>query len=156
MTDHPIHSSENSEKNEFKKPEFIIIDETKDYVYGSSRGWAGPEEEELLTKKVKNPFSLRLLCVVGLVITLVFAGGLISYLALLSLFATLCLFRNKSINLALANIWRFFTYALVVAVSLVLAIFSPTLGFTLLVLYFTMKGQGNDRDVLRKILRKFL
>lgn len=155
MTTRSRHSSDkpDPESHSSSKPEFIVIEDTKEYVYGSSS--LDRPEEEILKQKIKNPISIRMLCFLALMATFIFIGALFSYLILILLIAMICFFQNEGFNRSLRRLWKVFKNSWVIAVGLALGIFSPALGFTVLLVYFSLKGSGKDRDLLRRTLKRF-
>lgn len=145
-------------QEEAKKPDFIITDDEQEYAYGSHghAGSARQQEEELLKLKRKNPVALRLLCLLGLFFCLIFVVIVALWLAFMGALAALFLFRNENINRSIFRFLKLIQNSLVITFGLLVALFSPVLGFGLLILYFSLKGETKDCDLLRRMLKRFL
>jgi len=145
-----------SAKEKVKRPEFIIIDNTQEYIHGSHEEFRIPEEELLTPETSRNPIAIRILCLVGLFFGALFGIGIFVGAVVSVLYAALLLFRNHTANDRAVRFCTLSRHALVIVVGLIIAIFSPTLGFALLLLYFSMKGTSRDREVLKRTLKKVL
>jgi hypothetical protein len=142
------------EKSHFKKPDFIILEDTKDYIYGSQ---TVTEDEELWQmQRKKYPIWLRALCFLGVFGSLFFASAVLSYLLFLFLGAALYLFQSKEANQSFYKFWRLFNNTVAVTTSLLIGIFSPTLGIGMLIIYFSVRGEDKDRQFLKRTLKRFL
>lgn len=145
-----------SAKEKVKRPEFIILDDTQEFIRGGHQQYRIPEEELLTQEPSRSPLAIRILCLVGLFFSVLVAAGLLVGAIVSVLVATVCLFMNHTANDRVVRFWTLFRHAVVIIVGLLIALFSPTLGFGLLILYFSMKGTSRDREVLKRALKKVL
>jgi hypothetical protein len=147
------------DKVQYKRPEFILIDDRQgksQYTYfgaDSSRqpNYSGGGKEEP-TKK--GSFSLRFICLLGLIFCLVFGLGILIWSIVITLLATLSLFQNHGLNQAVRSFWKIYTHTVIVGFGFALGLMSPTLGLGLIALYFSMTGELMDEDFLRKVIRR--
>jgi|688.fasta_scaffold01000_9 hypothetical protein len=141
---------EEKEKRKIHQPEFIIL--TSD----EEEGERGPKRESLQGEYVeilktlggkKFSWSIRLLtflAAIGAAVGLIF----VFFMTLVStLLAGLTLFMNKEINAKVINSWKNVRKILVILVGLTIGIFSPTLGFGLIILYLMLHGESLKKNL---------
>lgn len=133
------------------EPEVIVIDNLENYEDPSKFNF----EDLKRISKSKNFHSIRILCFIAMICCSLFALGVIAYMGFLLLLAAICLFQNPSINQLFYSFSKLFINSLVFSIGFALAILSPTLGIGFLILYFSLKGEKKDRDLLKKTLNRF-
>lgn len=152
------------EKIDFKQPEFIIIDEREgknQYTYfgsDSSKKFKASfqNETEGMTQPARGSIFLRFLCLFGLIFCLAFGLGLLIWSILLTVVAALSFFQNQNLNSSLSSFWKLYVNIVIVGFGLAIGIISPTLGLGLIGLYFSIKGEIIENNLLRKILKRSL
>lgn len=154
-------SQEEEFKPVYKQPEFILIDERdgqKKYSYfGSdpSQPSQGPFESEQTAKKsAKANHSLRFVCFLGLIFCLIFGCGMLIWSTVMTGLAIVTLFQNPALNKSMLSFWKIFFNTTIAAVGFTIGLISPTMGLSLLALYFTFSGNLADDDLLRKVIRR--
>lgn len=152
---------EEESKLVYKRPDFILIDERgekKKYSYfgaDPSQPSQGPFESEQSAKKAaKGSHSLRFICFLGLIFCLIFGCGMLIWSTLMTGLAIVTLFQNPALNRSMLNFWKIFFNTSIAAIGFTLGVMSPTLGLSLLALYFTFSGNLADEDLLRKVIRR--
>lgn len=155
-----VHSFEEGEKHRTfkKKPEFIIIDSTKDYIDSSWESWESKEEPEVEFTPQRKPLSLRFFCFLGLVLSLLMALFLLSALLVVFCLSAVCLFKNVYFNQFSSLFWSSFTNSIVFALGFAIAIFSTALGLGLIMLHFSLLKNDRNRnnDIFKAFLKKII
>lgn len=141
-----------------KKPEYIIIEGPHDEPRGGYEGSFQSSEaygDFLKTQNVKYPFVVRViaflaaLCALGWMIGCVISGIIFFVLAAVTLF------RVASMNRYALRAWSFFKTALVGFISAMIAIFSPSLGLGLFIMYFTLKHEAIENSLFQGIVNNY-
>lgn len=153
---------DNFESRQSKKPEFIIIEDSQEFVHGAKKSRMKADFEDaqfhhstikLDTGSLKHALIMR--CVS------LFFGGVAIFCALVSLLLTaLCLisatasfFQNSNVNRLVLSCWAMVKVFLVCLAGSFLGIFSPALGMGLVVLYFSMKADAASPMMMQMIKR---
>lgn len=141
-----------------KRPEFIIIDDTQ------SRGnrekkenfeTFGTYQEFIKERKVEYPiffrfiFALAALCALGWII------GSTMCLVIFFLFACLTFFQAKNVIVLLSRAWSFLKIAVVSFISAVIAIFSPSLGIGLILLFLALRQETPGETFFQRIIKNY-
>jgi hypothetical protein len=153
-------SSHTKEKPQFKRPEFILIDDRcgeSQYTHfgaDSSRKPNHSFQAEKECKSSKGPLSLRFICLLGLIFCFVFGLGMLIWSIALTFLATISLFQNRGLNQGLQSLWKICANTFIAGFGFMLGLMSPTLGLGLLALYFSLKGELVNDDILRKVIRR--
>lgn len=151
---HPHEEGRKRDSSEqIHHPEFIIIDEEsaeKERIQGRREEGSFSSFEDLTD--VKFPFSIRvvsfglsllmLMSAIAAVLGII-GAGLISVLTLGYYERSIALFHRC------VNWWR---KSSVLALGFFIAIFSPSFGFTIIIIYFLMLGEKISHDILKKML----
>jgi len=153
--------NQNERKSELNNPEFLLIDDRNGeekivYFNGDSSKYSqGSFQERKETKQAaKNPFSLRFICLLGLIFCLIFGFGMLVGSIVMTFLAIFSLFQNKNLNQRMRNFWKFFINASIAGFGFTLGLISPTLGLGLLAIYFSLAGNLVEDDLLRKVIRR--
>ncbi len=149
------------EKPQFKRPEFILIDDRPGKIQythfesdSSNKPNGSSQAKKEQTKSSKGPVSLRFICLLGLIFCFVFGLGMLLWSIALTVLATLSLFQNRGLNQGLRSFWKIVINTFVAGFGFMLGLISPTLGLGLLALYFSLKGELVNDDILRKVIRR--
>ena len=138
------------------QPEYVILDKEEDEAR-KDEGYAKEQADYLTTLhkigQMKFGVGLRILCLLAAF----FVALATVFIAALSLIAVamgaLTLFLSKEVNTqvlkALNNVRKLF----VITFGLLIAVFSPALGLGLIVLYFMLKGESLQQDLINKVVR---
>lgn len=146
-------TEETSKNEKVKRPEFIIIDNTSDYLNAEEV----KEDEQVLSREAGgNPIAIRILCILGIFAALIFGMGMIIGFIVRLGWAAIHLFQNTILNQTAARFWKLIKHTIVVIISLLIALFSPTLGFGFMMLYFSMRGNSKDKELLKRTLNKII
>lgn len=145
-------------KPQFKRPEFILIDDrpmkSQQAHFGADS--TGKPEEPFTRKKAdssKGPVSLRFICLLGFIFCLVFGLGMLLWSIAMTTLAVFSLFRNKKFNQSMRSFWKIFTNTAIAGFGFTLGMISPTLGLGLLALYFSIAGDLVGDDLLRRVIK---
>ena len=159
MPSHPedaFSSPIEEEKPQFKRPEFILIDDRNGKEKITYFKEDSPQSSHNSFEKAEAPksaFSLRFICLLGLIFCFMFGLGMFLWSVTLTALATLSLFQNHRLNQGMRHFWKLFIHTFVAGFSFALGMMSPTLGLGLLALYFSRVGHLVGDDLLRKIIR---
>lgn len=148
-------------KLQFKRPEFILIDDRhgeKKYSYFGSETSPGTQNssktEQEKKQAAKGPLSLRFICLLGFIFCLVFGLGMLIWSVVMTCFAIFSLFLNPNLNQSMRHFWKIFINTCIAGFGFTLGMISPTLGLGLLAIYFSLAGNLVEDDVLRKVIRR--
>lgn len=137
----------------YHRPEFIILeDERKESSFEQKK----QEQYEALfknLKKIESTWAVRLMTLIGFCVTAVAAVFSVFFVAFNLLIATLTLFRSVQINQAANKSWKTFKKILTCCVGLGIAVFSPFLGFGLIVLYFISNNEPIDPRLMSRFMK---
>ena len=148
------------ERPQFKRPEFILIDDQRgksQYTYFEADATRKPQDSFQKEKKdipSKGPISLRFVCLLGLIFCSVFGFGILLWSIAITFLATLSLFQKPGLNQGMRSFWKISFNTLVAGFGFTLGLISPTLGLSLLALYFSLAGELVQDDILRKVIRR--
>lgn len=149
---------ENGNPKIVKKPEFIILEDSRDYVQDrqNSRQKANVEESfepPEMRFPIVHPITLRLLCLLGMFISVLVVIGMFIWVVVFFALATLLFFQVQAVNQILYQTWRVYTNASAAMIGFALAVISPALGIGFLVIYFSLKRVSADQNLLKQILK---
>ena len=138
------HSNVSDETH--KTLEFVVLEEGENADAAS--------QKEFHPKRIPQvPFTIRILCfVIATIAFLWFIGAFIAFITA-SLFGALFLYRNETLNGLMKKYWRSVRRGAAVATSLIIAVFSPQLGFVVLLSYFIMQDEAWQKGAFGSILR---
>ena len=141
------------EKEERKLPEFIVIEEEQQEKFSGDSAF---EEKFKKMSTIRVPLRLRLFCLsMGILAVFVSVGALICYCTL-TLLCVLTFYRVNTLN-ALANkFWRQLKRSSVFALGLILSVFSPYLGFGLVLMYFMLHHEILGQSPFARMMRQNL
>lgn len=151
--------SHTQEKQQQKKPEFIILEGTAEYINGPQGQGKPAEDDDILEgpteffkgKPLRFMITLRILSVIMTLVCIWWVLCSFLVLAISLVLATVFLFQSPAFNLMLQRFWKLFKLSLVSLVSFFLAIFSPAFGMGTLFLYASL----SDSAVFRQWLKRF-
>lgn len=155
----PFDEDNIGRENPPKKPEYIIIEGSHIESRGDGRGSfesTEPYGEFLKTpQNVKYPFVVRFisflaaLCALGWMIGCILSGTIFLFLA------TVTLFQVESFKIFALKAWSFFKTATVGFISAMIAIFSPSLGLGLFIMYFALKHEAIENSLFQGIVKNY-
>lgn len=143
---------------QFKKPEFIIIDDA-----GSSSGpFTGGFQDftgfnpAFKNKPVQYPFIVRL---IFLLVSMCAFGWIVGLLLSLILFLAGCvitLFQVKKLNVFLNTSWQFLKTSLAVFSGALMGVFYPPFGLGVIALYFALQDKKFADTLIHRIFRNYI
>lgn len=117
-------------------PDAIEVDDGQNF--NKFDGEAAGQTSARSWVKNRNPLVLRLLCLAGFGCCLIFSLGVLLAIGLLGCIALLFLLRNRELNQLLFAYLKLLANTIVAAAGCLIGIVSPTIGFTLLLIYFSI------------------
>lgn len=126
------------------QPEYVILDAVEEDQEKQEKFSSQGEYLEVFNKLSHRKFSwgIRLLSF----IVAVFASLVLIFIFLLALVSTalgiLTLYLNKEVNETILRCWRNVRKLAVILMGLLIGVFSPSLGFGLIILYLMMHGES--------------
>ncbi|CDZ80687.1 hypothetical protein BN1013_01205 [Candidatus Rubidus massiliensis] len=141
----------NQSSQEIKQPDYIYID-------GEEIPFQDKQDNDSYTHveglyKRKFSIFIRMISVVGAFISFLSFCIIGILVAILTGFCVITLFRSSQLKEAFYKYWTIFCKTVVLTLGFSTAVFSPSLGYSFLLLYFTMKGDKDNESLLRKILK---
>lgn len=155
-----VHSSGEypSEKLHYKRPEFILIDdrqETKQYShFGSDSQKQQDSQSEGKEDPLQGAISLRLLCFLGLIFSLIFGLGVLIWSMVLTFLALCSFFQKPHLNKNMSSFWKIFIHTVVAILGFTLGLIAPVFGFSFVALYFSLIGGIIDNHFLNKFFQR--
>lgn len=146
------------QKGEILYPEFELIDdrsgEEKHTRFNVDSSQNSQDSRDNGQKKPSGPLSLRFICFLGFIFCLIFGLGMLVWSVVMTGLATLSLFQNTNLNTGTRHFWKIFVNTCIAGFGFVLGLISPTLGLGVLAIYFSLKGNFVEDDLLRKVIRR--
>lgn len=152
-------TSNKDSKPHYKRPEFILIDDRQEKPDSSHLGSQSSQDKygfpyEKSEASLQNSFSLRFVCLLGLIFCLIFGVGIFIWSLALTCLATLALFQNHSLNHGMLSFWKLCSHTLIAGLGFGLGAINPALGLGLIALYFSLTNQLIEDSFLHKILKR--
>jgi len=154
MQDPEKKESSSSDEDTAKRrmPEFIDLEGKKIpretfFEHGPFR-----MEDDLVRQA---PFHLRLICLLCSVVSILWTIGGILVTIATAVIAALFLFQSKYLQELLSYYWRCVKRGTVISIGLILAVFSPYLGLTMVFTYFILIQQPMDEGIMLRIMQTF-
>jgi hypothetical protein len=146
--------AEEEEKPERKLPDFIVIEEEKVFREG---GESSRESEDLLSSfqsisRAKYPISVRFIAFFGSILALILSLVAGAVLLLSFLLNLIVFFRVPTLYHYHQKIWKNFRRLIVFTLGAAVAVFSPPLGFGLIMLYFAFYADRMGNEFLKKMM----
>jgi hypothetical protein len=153
----PEETPKNAEK-EIKRPEFIIIDDTTEYLHGprfKSKEKQGVQAYQAFLEGKSWTFFLflRIFSLFAALLCFMWMAGSFGLLVFFMALHTLLLFQSQTLNSLCIRFWEVLKLTTISMGGLVLSIFSPSLGFGLLILYFSMRNSEIGNELLKKMTK---
>lgn len=129
-----MNKDSNSEKHRVHRPEYVIL-ESEDNLRSEQEG---SQEAFQAIKEVGTrnyTLSVRLFSLFSLSIVVILSCFLLLYLIFAAAAASLAFFQNVTLNNLFKGSWGMFKNALAVILGLTVSIFSPSFGFSIIMLY---------------------
>lgn len=152
--------SDQEEKITYKRPEFIVIDDRSSNPYGyqkqthyNSSGEQTKNDEH--SQVQQSPFSLRFICLLGIIFCLIFGIGLFFIASLSTIVAIVFLLQNGELNRGVRALWKLFSNVIVVGTGCVIGLISPAIGIGLMALYFSLSGERAGSDGLKRAVKRW-
>lgn len=159
----PQHGPENdkSEGNEGprgsekrKLPEFIFVDADRESETPRYGGFEEQYFRSFQTLKHKDSsISVRITCLLGALLLSVIVALATPLLLLCVILNVLTFFKGKNFWLQTKKLWMYLKRACVVILGFLVALFSPSFGLTIIMIYFLLQGQRMENDFMMKLLR---
>ena len=118
----------------------------------SDSGSSNPRAKISGTRDLKDKgrhyqLALRIVCFLGIFVDVVWFCYITLFFALTLVIAALTLFTSKPLRKAVAMYWRYLRLSIVVAIGLVIGLFSPRIGVSIIFgyLFLNLEGFGNAR-----------
>lgn len=149
-------SENNMEDNDPKihQPEYIILDKEEEQPQNQQ----SKEQADYLATlqkigQLQFGFGLRFLCLIAGLVAAV-ATVIVGALALIVFgIGLITLFMSKEINEQVVKALRNVRKLLVITFGLFLAVLSPALGLGMIILYFMLKGEALQQDIVNRVIR---
>lgn len=142
-----------------KRPEFIIIDDnTHDRGNREKTGGFetfGSYQEFVKERKVEYPLFFRLIFVLAALCALGWIIGSAMCVLIFFLFACLTFFQATNVKVLLARAWSFLKIAVVSFISAIIAIFSPSLGIGLILLFLALRQETPGETFFQRIIKNY-
>lgn len=129
----------------YHRPEFVVIEE--DTASASFSGYKEEEQYKSLfgnLKKVESTWAIRIMAFFACFLLIAVAAFSLFFTTISFLLAAFTLFKNSQANQAALKSWKNFKKILVCALGLAIGVFSPSLGFGLVFLYFVLHDEVLD------------
>ncbi|MDP1880277.1 MAG: hypothetical protein Q8K60_04990 [Parachlamydiaceae bacterium] len=154
----PSHSSKNNQNDseEYKIPDEIIIDDRSDdsnTVTGSSFEEKQSDFENQSSGETKA-ISLRLLCFLGLLFSIVFGLAMLFIAAVASILALVTFLSNDEINQNAMKFWKLYMHAAISGVCCLVGVFFPPVGLSLLLLYLSTSDGSESNSTVSNMMKK--
>lgn len=146
-------NSDHADEVQFKRPEFVLIDDRQGKGQYTHFGSDDNEQAERKKSASKEPISLRFICLLGFIFCLIFGLGMLLWSIVMTTLATLSLFQNKKFNQGMKSFWKIFANTAIAGFGFTLGLINPTLGLGLVALYFSISGDLVGDDFLRKVIK---
>jgi hypothetical protein len=144
-----------SKETKGKMPDFILMDDTQDYLHENYQRRSPFESKENLPKIQSISFPLRLLSLLGMMISFFVAIGTLFLTVLFFVLAALLFFQNQALNAYLRKFWTIYIHSSVLALGLGIAAISPTIGLGLLLIYFSFQKESREAPAFQSLLNRF-
>lgn len=126
-----------------KKPEFIIIEDTRAYLEGGRKEESFEEfleeQPKAPEKPVSHTFFLRLISFISANICFWLAFLQLIMAAVMLVIAGVLLFQVDSMNQSFLGFWKMFKTFFVCLIGFLIGMFNPALGLGMIMLYFSLK-----------------
>lgn len=154
-------SSQNPEQPQYKRPEFILIDDREEksrYSYFNPhspepQSFSHTEEQERDYSRLRGAISLRILFFLGIILCVIVGFGILIGSVVVTFLAACSLFKNPSLNQGVRHFWKIYMHAVMTGLGCALGVISPTLGLSSIILYFSL-SVGKGDHFLNKIFQK--
>lgn len=151
--DQPIEDNKNLQNEpQYVRPEFTILDDQNDH--SQTREEKPKESAKKGDPSPTNSFSLKILCLLGVVFCLIYGIGMLLISVIMSVVAALTLFQNHEINRSARKFWKISLNTLVAGFGLGVSILNPALGFGLLFIYFSISEGAIGTELFRTIFKR--
>lgn len=144
------------EENDRKihQPEYIILDKEEEEP---KHQYAKEQADYLATLhkigQMRFGVGLRILCLLGGVVAAI-ATTIVAALSLIVVaMGAITLFLSKDINEQVLKALRNVRKLIVITFGLLLAVLSPALGLGMIILYFMLKGESIQQDLINKVVK---
>ncbi|MCE5318885.1 MAG: hypothetical protein LLG04_16175 [Parachlamydia sp.] len=118
------------------QPEYVILDAEEETPQSDQSGELFDTLKALSAKHI--PWPMRIAFLFLFFFCLAFAVILIIHLLFHTVLATVTLFQSPALNSHVQKAWKILVSAIVVALGFAIAIFSPTFGLSVMMLYFML------------------
>jgi hypothetical protein len=154
------HKKSDDDEGVRKLPEFIYIEEEHKHYEPQQEIPFRQENMELPfgvgvgnAESMKLPFHLHLFCGLASIITLFWMVGVFLFFTVSAVIAACGLFKNSTLNSLVSGYWKTFKRATVITTGLIIGIFSPYLGFVLVLSYLLLQGEQAQQGFVARILQ---
>lgn len=138
---------EHDPQKPYKKPEFIIVEDTREYLQGDGKHQETFEEffksqPEPQPKQLSSTLFFRLCS--GMSAFICFWVMVVSFIsaAVVLVPAALLFFQVDKMNLMFLRLWKLFKVFLTCTLGFILGVFNPSLGIGFIMLYFSLKSEA--------------
>lgn len=154
----PQHSPENHEgergSEKRKLPEFIFVDVDREEEAQKFRSFEEQYFRSFQSLKHKDSsISVRVTCFLGALLLLIAVIFAAPFLLIFVILNVLTFFKAKPFWLQTKKLWMYLKRALVVALGFSVAVFSPSFGLTIIMIYFLLQGHQMQNQFMMKLMR---
>src|ERR1700733_8987960 len=137
-----------------KLPEFVYVDVDRE---DEAKKFSGFEEQYFRSfqalKHKGSSISVRITCLLGSLLLIVTVAFAVPFLLLFAILNALTFFKMKLFWLQTKKLWMYLKRALVVTLGFAVAVFSPSFGLTIIMIYFLLQGQQMENQFMMKLMR---
>lgn len=153
MTDPFFDKEQSKDASEYKLPDQIIVGE-EIYSANKEEDFSHRNEQEEPSHADSPPKSLRVLCFLGLIFCCIYSVGVFLLALIASGFAILAFLQSSNLNKMARKYWKSLVNTLIAGFGFALGLLFPPIGLGFLVIYFSLKGEKLDTDILSKIIKR--
>jgi hypothetical protein len=135
---HSSSSSDDKEKQKVIHPDLILVGDKEEYSSKENQRMNSSSNSTADWLRTKNPLTVRLLAMVGFVGCILFMLGILVGTGIFAISSLLFLFRNQKVNRVFFTYLNLLSNTIIAATGCLLGVLSPMLGFSFLLLYFSV------------------
>jgi uncharacterized membrane protein len=136
-------------------PEFVLLEKETDDTHEERSKTSEDEYYQAFRRLhgLQSPWSLRFLILLGSIVAVVALFIVLFFFLVSVVVAGFALFRNPVLNAHMKKSWKNFKKILVILVGFTIALFSPELGLSFIVLYFMTQGDNLHQGVVSNLFK---
>lgn len=142
-----------SEKGKRRLPDFIYVD---DGPHFEKPHFGGFEEQFQSFGGIADkdfPLSVRALCLLGAIVLLLIVTAAIPFLLLFIFLNLISFFKSADLWSNTKKLWSHMKTGIVAIIGLVIAVFSPAFGISIIFLYYLLQGKKLENQIMMKLMK---